>query len=248
LLRELTVEEQQIVQKSVYGKGPLNEVLAKVGTDSVRRESMHRLQPGKWLNDEIIHYFFKMLAIRDEKMSQADPSRKRSHFFKSFFVTKQLNEGHDDPNMEGKYEYKNVERWSRFAPGGDLFNLDKIFFPINTNRSHWICAVVFFKEKRIQMYDSMGAGGMHYLKHIFRYLQDEHRAKKGCPMPDLDEWTLVPCTRDTPSQQNGFDCGVYLCMFLDFLSMDCPLVFSQEHINRCRERIALSIMKGCAVM
>jgi sentrin-specific protease 1 len=27
----------------------------------------------------------------------------------------------------------------------------------------------------------------------------------------------------------------------------CPLIFSQEHVNRCRERIALSIMKGVAI-
>lgn len=55
----------------------------------------------------------------------------------------------------------------------------------------------------------------------------------------------------TPKQQSmcvvGFDCGVFTCMFCDFISKDCPLVFNQEHIDQCRDRIALSIMKNCAI-
>jgi hypothetical protein len=46
----------------------------------------------------------------------------------------------------------------------------------------------------------------------------------------------------------GYDCGVFTCMFIDFLSKDCPLVFSQDHISQCRERIALSILNGKAIM
>ena len=36
-----------------------------------------------------------------------------------------------------------------------------------------------------------------------------------------------------------------MCMFGDFISKDCPLVFNQDHIDQCRDRIALSIMKNC---
>ena len=66
-------------------------------------------------------------------------------------------------------------------------------------------------------------------------------------VPDEEEWELVESTPDTPQQLNGFDCGVFTCMFCDFLSIGCPLTFSQEHVNQCRERIALSIMKGVAI-
>ena len=45
----------------------------------------------------------------------------------------------------------------------------------------------------------------------------------------------------------GFDCGVFTCMFADFVSNDCPLLFNQDHIDQCRDRIALSIMKNCAI-
>jgi hypothetical protein len=59
------------------------------------------------------------------------------------------------------------------------------------------------QEKRIQFYDSLGADGLEYLEHLLQFLQDEHVDKKNCPMPDLDEWKLVPCTDDTPRQLNG---------------------------------------------
>jgi hypothetical protein len=42
----------------------------------------------------------------------------------------------------------------------------------------------------------------------------------------------------------GYDCGIFTCMFADFLSRYLPLMFSQEHIDHCRERIAMSIMHG----
>ena len=42
----------------------------------------------------------------------------------------------------------------------------------------------------------------------------------------------------------GHDCGIFTCMFADFVSTNTPLLFTQHHISRCRKRIALSIMRG----
>ena len=101
LLRDFTEEETDLIQEAIWGGGPSNEILQSEGTDSVQRESMRKLQPGQWLNDEIIHFFYVMLGKRDEELCKADPNRKRSHFFKSFFITTLLNEGHRDLAIEG---------------------------------------------------------------------------------------------------------------------------------------------------
>ena len=132
-------------------------------------------------------------------------------------------------------------------PGKDIFKLDKIFFPCNVNNNHWCCVVAFMQEKRIQYYDSMGGHGIYYLEGLMKYIKDEWKAKKDGELPDPDMWKLVTCESDIPRQLNGFDCGVFTCMFADFLSCDRPLSFSQNHITQCRERIALSIMKGVAI-
>ena len=44
----------------------------------------------------------------------------------------------------------------------------------------------------------------------------------------------------------GSDCGVFVSMFSYFISIDCSLVFDQDHIDHCRNIIALSIMDNCA--
>jgi len=243
LLRALTSEEQAIVKKVIYGRGPETEKLATSETDSVQRSSMQTLRPGTWLNDEVIHYFYSMLAKRDEALSAANPGRKRSHFFKSFFFTKLLDEG-----ASNDYKYANVKRWSKNVPGKDIFALDKIFVACNVNRTHWTCAVIFMQKKTIQFFDSMGGEGQGYTHGLMRYLKDEWSAKKGGgQLPDADKWKIVGAERGVPQQYNGYDCGVFTCMFADFLSIDRPLSFNQDHINQCRERIALSIMKGVAI-
>jgi len=247
LMRLLTPEEQSIVDEAIRGSGPDSEILSSQGADSVQRGSMRTLGRNSWLNDEVINYFLKnCLAKRDEMLCTKQPGRKRSHFFNSFFVQTMFDEKNSDSNLAGKYNYKNVKRWGKKVPGKDIFNLKYIVCPINLDNVHWTSAVIFMEEKRIQYYDSMGGAGMPKLQGLLQYLKDEHRAKKGTELAAA-EWKLVPCTKDTPRQLNGVDCGVFTCMFCDFTSKDCPLVFTQEHIAQCRERIALSIMKNCAI-
>ena len=161
-----------------------------------------------------------------------------------------LNDGPKKFRVSSKVtRFSDNEKHSNFGCAGkDIFNLNCIVFPVNMGQMHWTCAVAFMQEKRIQFYDSMGDDGMHYVEGIFQYIKDEHQAKHGAPLPDPDSWRLVACTRDTPRQLNGYDCGVFLCMFADFLSKGCPLLFDQTMITQCRERIALAIMKGQAIM
>ncbi|KAL3767142.1 hypothetical protein ACHAW5_003161 [Stephanodiscus triporus] len=88
------------------------------------------------------------------------------------------------------------------------------------------------------------------LEGLLEYVKDEYRAKKGQEL-DVAKWELVSCAKDTPQQRNGYDCGVFTCMFADFISKDCQLLFNQDHIDCCRNRIALSIalsiIKNCAI-
>jgi Ulp1 protease family, C-terminal catalytic domain len=236
LMRPLSDDELQLVHEAMYGRGSDDEVLAREGSDTVMRSSLRKLAPRQWLNDEVIHFFYMMLAKRDAELCRLDPTRKRCHFFKSFFITKLLQEGH--ALYDGQYDYKSVKRWSKNVPGAfdgttndenkcalfefrsiltphfvlfhfigtgkDIFALDKVFFPINVGRSHWVCAVAYMQLKRIQFFDSLGADGMEYMEYLFRYLQDEHLDKKKGLLPDADEWKLIPCDpSETPQQLNG---------------------------------------------
>ena len=198
LLRYLTEEENELIHNAMYGSGPGMEKLALSDTDSVQRSSMQTLRTGTWLNDEVIHYFFLMLSKRDEALCATDSSRKRSHYFKSFFFTKLFDEGGTN-----EYRYANVKRWSRRVAGKDIFALDKIFFACNVNGMHWTCAVIFMQEKRIQYFDSMREDGYMYSEGLLKYIMDEWKTKKGGSFPDADKWKIIGSKGDVPTQRNA---------------------------------------------
>ena len=247
LMRPLTNEESEIVIEATEGVGPATQILASQDANSVQRRSMQTLRPGQWLNDEVINYFLKTcLAKRDGIICARQTGRKRSQFFNSYFVQTMFDKMNVDPNLRGQYNYINVKNWSKNVPGKDIFNLKYIFCPINVDNMHWTLAVIYMEEKHIQYYDSIGGNDQAMLKGLLEYVRDEYKVKNGGAEMDVSEWELVSCKANTPRQRNSFDCGVFTCLFCDFISKDCELVFNQSHIDQCRVRIALSIMKNCA--
>ena len=243
-LRPLSGDEYDRVQHMLFTSGDMQEQLGKSATQSLTRKSMYTLQPSELLNDEVINYYYWLLAKRDEALNKSViPAQKRSHFFNSFFFTKLFDEGDT-----GRYKYKNVRKWSKEVPGKDIFALDKIFFSCNILRTHWTCIVIFIQEKRIQFFDSMSEegsmneDGYHYSDGLLQYLKDEWAGKKIGDFPDADKWSIVGYENGIPQQTNQYDCGVFTCMFADFLSINRPLSFHQSHIEQARHRIALSIL------
>ena len=127
----------------------------------------------------------------------------------------------------------------------DIFKLDKIFFPVNQGNQHWNLIIAFMQEKRIQYYDSMGGLGIDDMNFLLNYFKDEHLERKHFPLPNAQEWKLVSTTHTTPRQPNGYDCGVYTCMFACFLSCDMSLDFGPDYVTEhCRTIIGASIIKG----
>ena len=243
----MATEEEKRVKCVLSSKGDELEIIAKIGTDTVERRSFQTLQPETWLGDEVIHFYLQLLARRDCLLSQQDQGRKQSHFFKSFFVTKLLNEGStkkDDKGvlLDGQYSYGNVRRWGRKVAGRNIFELDKLFFPVNYEQSHWFLIVVYMEKKIIQVYDSFQGQHKKYLNYIFKYLKDEHFALKGTSLPNEEKWQLIPTSENTPFQRNGYDCGVYLCTFTNLISMDLPLIVREGQSDLCRRKIALAIL------
>ena len=76
------------------------------------------------------------------------------------------------------------------------------------------------------------------------YVEFEHLNKKSKPF----DWTgwVDYCPRDTPQQENGYDCGVFTCQFLEALSrgMDSPFNFTQRSMAYLRRRMVLEIARA----
>lgn len=171
--------------------------------------------------------------MRDGVICRAHPTRQRSFFMTTYFI-----------RLDQAYLYKPT--YSQNAPGGDLFQLRTIFVPVNVFNKHWILVVLYMNQKRIEIYDSMIVHLEDTIrcrigKRLLRYLDDEHKHLHDRSMPDQHLWRLHPSGPDVPQQKNNWDCGVFMCVFADFLSLGLPLIFEQRHVSKIRGHIILAI-------
>ena len=118
LLGELSEEDVARKDAEMDETKP-DDVVFKAEGVSCSRRSLRTLLPETWLDDDIIHCYLRLLAERDARLCLADPTRKASHFFPSFFMTNCQSVGH--ARNPGKYCYKNVKNWSKKVRGESCF-------------------------------------------------------------------------------------------------------------------------------
>eukprot|EP00158_Paraphelidium_tribonemae_P005817 Partr_v1_DN27541_c0_g1_i1_m30619 putative specific peptidase len=187
-----------------------------LGPDDIRR-----LRDGQWLNDELINYYFNMIKERSELRGKA------IHTFSTFFYPSIKDIG-----------YSKVKRWTKKV---DLFALDLVLFPVHLG-VHWCCGCVDMKKKRIEYYDSLHGLDSKFFKLIRSYLQQESMDKRKVEL-DLTEWTDY-APKNIPCQENGYDCGVFTCIFAEYRSRCVEFDFAQEHMKYLRNRMVYEIKQG----
>jgi sentrin-specific protease 1 len=88
-------------------------------------------------------------------------------------------------------------------------------------QEHWFLIVVFLKNKEILYYDNCGYDQSGYLDSVEKSLVDEAKTRNR-----LDFATASfkkSKYQQTPRQKNGYDCGVFLIMMINFLIDKIPL-------------------------
>jgi len=174
-----------------------------------------------------------MLQERDDRLlCSAYSTHVPCHFFSSFFISKLM--GTDGETSS----YDAVRRWTKNI---NLFAMRLVLAPVCIGNKHWCLIAVDMEQKTVRYYDSMGGPGLVYLRALLRYLGDEHQDKKGVPF-DAAGWTMVPTTRDTPQQSNGYDCGVFASYCALYLANDVDPAFSQEDVPLLRRRMMMDIL------
>jgi len=173
--------------------------------------------------------------VQKENVDIASKKSKRGapplqvHYFNTFFW----------PKLQQGYVKSNLKKWTKKV---DLFTKDLILIPINHNQMHWSAAVINFRDKRIESYDSMDPDNVNkeFLFRLLRsYLQDEHKEKKGRNF-DLSEWKDYGRT-NTPRQENGNDCGVFTMNFLESVARDSDFQFTQTNMPYLRRKMIFEI-------
>lgn len=217
---ELSAEMDEEVDDALRPNPP-DEVLAEGFRLSVARRDMETLAGLNWLNDEIINFYMNLLMER----SQLD-GYPTVYAFNTFFYTKLLNSGHSA-----------LKRWTRKV---DIFAYDMLLIPVHMGM-HWCLAVIDFRHKKIQYYDSMGGQNDECLNALRTYLQDERMDKKKEEF-DMSGWTLET-VKNIPHQMNGSDCGMFALKYAEYITRDAKINFTQGHMPYFRRRMVFEILK-----
>ncbi|XP_050533325.1 sentrin-specific protease 1-like [Daktulosphaira vitifoliae] len=170
-----------------------------------------------FLNDEIINQYMDLITQRSPETVYA---------FNTFFYSALSDKG-----------YQHVSRWTKKV---DIFSKEKLFIPVHIEEdNHWCLVYVDFLKKTIKYYDSLGGRNFMCLKLILKYLMMEHINKKNVDFRP-GGWSLLN-VKKCPKQNNLWDCGVFVCMYAEYLSRNQPLTFSQKDMGRCRKQIYFEI-------
>ncbi|CDZ97883.1 Protease, Ulp1 family [Phaffia rhodozyma] len=221
LPKELTPSQTLEVENLLSNKTHTS----RCGPEQVRYDDLLRLKPQCWLNDEVINFYGRLIVdaadARREIAREAGTNGKGKgkgkggqdgwegydvHYFNTFFFAKLEELG---------YVKARLARWTKKI---NILEKDMILVPINIGNSHWTCAVVNLRHKRIEAYDSMGEGIARRVFRLLRdYLQQESMEKRKVDF-DFTGWVDYTNHDITPQQRNGYDCGVFACQIMESCS------------------------------
>jgi len=135
------------------------------------------------------------------------------------------------------YKYKNVRRWTKNM---NIFEIDRIFIPINVNNMHWLSIIAFMKLKLLHFIDSLNYNHNTWIASTLRWLK-----QKRIKQVDFNEseWKIVIV--DSPKQSDkGNDCGLFVITCADYTSDDLPLTYSKFEMEQIRIKVGTDILRG----
>ncbi|KAG7886411.1 hypothetical protein KL938_000064 [Ogataea parapolymorpha] len=225
-VKPLSTDQLATVEKFWRSSNPQLLVCSAFNIDIYTRD-LKTLCDRKWLNDNVIDFYMSLI---NERAKSHPTTLPQIHIFSTHFYSNLSTRG-----------YNSVRRWTKRAKV-DVTKLDYIFVPINLNQSHWALGVINNKEKAFQYYDSLYGSGDDILYNLEDYMVNETKKLYGDSMNGID-YSLYDHfdSMKTPKQENGFDCGVFMCTVVDYVSRERPLLFSQSDMKNLRRRMAYEI-------
>ena len=167
-----------------------------------------------WLNDNVIDKYYSLIVER---------SGKSVHAFSTHFFPKLNKDG-----------YNSVSRWTKEI---NLFSFQLILVSVFSN-SHWTLAVINVVHKEIRHYDSLNCFNKNCLEVLQEYVKNE---ENRLPVLKSIKWRLTKA-KDIPKQSNMDDCGVFICKYADYLSLNKDMTFNQTQIPSIRKAIIWEII------
>merc|ERR1711872_534021 len=186
-------------------RGPLDEYLNK--RLPLKRRDLQTLSGSEFLNDEIINKYLTLILERNE----ADASLPEIYTCTTFMYTPTGIPTH-------------TESWIK----EDLRRKDQIIFPIHMALEvHWSLIVVETRTKTVNYFDSLERTRIFHMSPVtIKKFMEEYYKDRG-------ETVIFRIQRrkDAHLQDNGYDCGVFLCQNAERITRKSSMNFSQRDLD-----------------
>ncbi|KAF5384608.1 hypothetical protein D9757_007521 [Collybiopsis confluens] len=192
----------------------------------IKLQDFHTLGAGRWLNDEIVNYFV------DKWCADSGTTLGLNSFFAPRCLFDRIT-GTPKCGVLTAADEDRVERWCRktVAKQG-LKDWDSVFIPINEMHTHWYSARIDFREKRVDIYDSLrercisnrkkppllrkNANLMLVLLWLTEVLSRLRGQEVDLKKNGGNGWVFDPHFK-VHFQPNSYDCGIHLLWHLRHL-------------------------------
>ena len=255
---ESTVEgdymKQMLAQLKTRKKEASYESVVTIGSDTITCYDLCTLQPGNFLNDAVIQGFLRL--VDEQRMTQEKDSTKSLALFNTHFCAK-LNPEHFTTQVQ--YEFNEVHRYApihQTRAQANPFMYSKLLIPINFAMAHWGLLVVDMSTKTLTTIDSLretrrvGPFRKKYYEkceRILDWLEDWKKYQEDTNMEkqpyDRHQWTVIE--ENCPQQLDGYNCGVFMCLFIHNLTIGKALDdWDHKAADKYRNYIGQSILFG----
>ena len=223
---------------------------------TVSGAAIYTLNPRTWLNDDVIDIYFRKLQSRDEQIGSNSLHHMKNIFLPSRFITALFSNDNNQFDIQNCC-YANVVTFKALR-GHDIFDCHRIFVSVNISSNHWTLIVINMLEKTVKYYDNYHDEDEDLvyshceeplLRGIEYFLNEEWKYRNRCPWRDGLSWNYIQCsTVTTPKQENGFDCGVFICVEADLLSQGHTIEqLCQDDLKHTREKMVASLLTNSLV-
>ena len=175
-----TAEVIQILNE----QGELEENIVKGFSMVITRRQMWTLRDQGWLSDEIVNFYLEMLEERSRALKNYPSILALSTFFY--------------PNLIKK-GYARIKKLVKL----DISTRNIVLIPIHSGGDHWSLAVISFKEKRLQYYNSLKDSSPVCFIALENYMNEESKNKGGQGY-DYTKWQR-DVVKGVPEQLNKND-------------------------------------------
>ena len=218
--------------KSIYKLLGIENIFPHSNILSLERSSIILFHGKGWLNNYVIDRTIAMFMQHLQACFLKDPADDRVNRYQLFYTSKMyeirpysfetytfLDEVYDD-NYYQDHWYKIFQ---------DLFDKEFLIYPCNMLNTHWFLIVVYNKTREIIYYDSFNIYDQtEYMNCIERSLALEAYHRGRDDLVDMNTKSFkIPYKKsnykEMPQQKNGYDCGMFLLMLINFLIDGIPI-------------------------